>query len=70
MSRIGKKPVPIPDGVTVKVDNGTVSCEGPKGKLSYTTRPEVEVAVEEKVVNVTRKADEREHRAYHGLTAR
>ena len=46
MSRIGKQPVPIPAGVTVSIDGGKVSVEGPKGKLSYETRPEVAVAVD------------------------
>lgn len=70
MSRIGKQPVPVLDGVKVVVDNGTISVEGPKGKLDYTLRPEVSVEVDEagKLVQVTRNSDERESRAYHGLT--
>lgn len=68
MSRIGKQPVPVLAGVTVKVDAHTVNVEGPKGKLSYEMRPEVDAAVEENKVVVTRKNDDRASRAYHGLT--
>ena len=45
MSRIGKIPIPVPSGVTVKVADGQVSVQGPKGNLSLTMRPEVEVEV-------------------------
>jgi len=70
MSRIGKQPVPVPDKVKVSVADRTVSVEGPVGKLSWTHRPEVEVAYDEdaRQVVVTRKRDERMHRALHGLT--
>jgi large subunit ribosomal protein L6 len=70
MSRIGNKPVTIVDGVKVKVDGTTVSVDGPKGKLSYSHREEVSVAVDEenKLVQVSRANDLRESRAFHGLT--
>lgn len=70
MSRIGKKPVPILDGVKVAVSGRTVNIEGPKGKLSWEHREEVSVEVDEdnKQVVVNRANDERESRAYHGLT--
>ena len=70
MSRIGKKPVPVLDGVKVNVSGATISVEGPKGKLSYDHRPEVSVAVDEdgKTVSVSRTQEDRESRAYHGLT--
>ena len=70
MSRIGKKPVSVPDGVKVAVDGRTVSIEGPKGKLSYDHRPEVSVRFDasEKEVVVERGEDNRQSRAYHGLT--
>ena len=55
MSRIGNKPVPIIDGVKVVVNNGTIDIEGPKGKLSFTYRPEIDVVVEENEVKVSRK---------------
>ncbi len=68
MSRIGKKPVPILAGTTVKVEGNTIHAEGPKGKLSYEIRPEIEIKVEDNNVVVTRKKDDRDSRAYHGLT--
>ncbi len=68
MSRIGKKPVPILDGVKVSVVERTVNIEGPKGKLSWQHRPEVKVRVEGAEVHVERGDDERESRAFHGLT--
>jgi large subunit ribosomal protein L6 len=70
MSRIGKKPVPILDGVKVAVDGGVVRVEGPKGKLEFAHRPEIGVvmASDGKSVEVTRHDDERASRAFHGLT--
>lgn len=68
MSRIGKKPVPILAGVKVSVVERTVNIEGPKGKLSWEHRPEVKVRVEGAEVVVERADDERESRAFHGLT--
>jgi large subunit ribosomal protein L6 len=70
MSRIGKKPVAILDGVKVSLDGTTVNVEGPKGKLSYSHRPEIKVAVDDdsKSVVISRNNDNRESRAYHGLT--
>lgn len=70
MSRLGKKPVAIPDGVKVAVSGGVLTAEGKLGKLQQTLRPEVEVVVDEqeKQVMVTRRGDDREDRAYHGLT--
>lgn len=70
MSRIGRKPIPVLDGVKVSVSDRTVKVEGPKGKLSWEHRQEVEVKVDEgaKLVQVNRFNDERESRALHGLT--
>ena len=70
MSRIGKKPVPVLDGVTVSVDGPLVTIEGPQGKLQYTCRPEVTVEVDPQAreVRVQRHNDERTSRAFHGLT--
>jgi large subunit ribosomal protein L6 len=70
MSRIGKKPVSVVDGVAVSVDGQRITVEGPKGKLEYVCRPEVSVEydADEKSVTVTRKSDERVARAFHGLT--
>lgn len=67
MSRIGKKPAKIPNGVKVAVAGGAVNVEGPKGKLSHALRPEVTVAVEGGDVVVSRTAETRQGRAMHGL---
>lgn len=66
MSRIGNNPVAIPEGVTVTVDNNTITVKGKLGELSqdYDT---VEVKVEEGNVLVTRSADTKDHKAKHGL---
>ena len=70
MSRIGKKPVSIAAGVKVAVQDRVITVEGPLGKLQYEHRPEVLVSVDEeaKEVSVSRDSDEREVRAFHGLT--
>ena len=68
MSRIGKQPVPIPDGVEVDVKPGSVTVKGPKGELSQVTDPDMKVAVEDGTLVVTRPTDRGEHRALHGLT--
>ena len=70
MSRIGNKPVPVLPGVTVNVDGQNVSVEGPKGKLKFDVRPEIAVQVdaESNEVVVTRRSEDRNSRAFHGLT--
>ena len=67
MSRIGKAPVEIPAGVTVKVENNVVKVKGPKGELSQEIHSDLTVAVDGNHVVVTRPSDDREHRAHHGL---
>jgi large subunit ribosomal protein L6 len=68
MSRIGKKPVPIPQGVKVQVADGTVRAEGPKGKLSQPVPAPLSAKVEGNVLVIARPADDRHVRALHGLT--
>jgi large subunit ribosomal protein L6 len=68
MSRIGRKPLAVPDGVKVQVSDCTVSVEGPLGKLQWTHRPEVTVTNDAGNITVTRHDDERLSRALHGLT--
>ena len=70
MSRIGNKPVPILDGVNVSVSGRTVNVEGPKGKLAWEPRREIQVKVDDakKEVVVTRQDDERLSKALHGLS--
>src|SRR5215218_4794580 len=70
MSRIGRKPVPVPANVKVSVADSTINVEGPKGKLVFTYRREIEVRFDEaaKQLLVIRSDDERESRSLHGLT--
>ncbi len=69
MSRIGKKPVAIPAGVTVTVaDGNVVTVKGPKGTLTQQLSKDMIIKVEGAEVNVSRPTDEKEHRALHGLT--
>lgn len=70
MSRIGKKPIAIPSGVKVQVQDQTVSVEGSGGKLEWTHRPEVKVEVDSdtKQLSVTREINTAQIRALHGLT--
>ncbi|MBI3888029.1 50S ribosomal protein L6 [Candidatus Microgenomates bacterium] len=68
MSRIGKKPVKIPAGVTVKVEGNVVSATGPKGVLSINVRPEVKISVTDNDVLVERSAETPKAKALHGLT--
>ena len=67
MSRIGKAPIEIPAGVTVKVDNNVVTVKGPKGELSQAINPELTVTVDGNHLTVARPSDDRQHRAQHGL---
>jgi large subunit ribosomal protein L6 len=68
MSRIGKLPIPIPDKVTVDVSDHTVTVKGPKGTLTLTAHPVVEVRVKDRQVVCGRSSDEKFHKALHGLT--
>jgi large subunit ribosomal protein L6 len=68
MSRIGRQPLAIPDGVSVDVGAGSVAVKGPKGELSQTVSPEMTVSVDDGVLTVARPTDRGEHRALHGLT--
>lgn len=68
MSRIGRKPIVIPAGVDVKIDGSTVTVKGPKGTLSRAVHQNMNVAVDNGVINVTRPNDEKLNRSLHGLT--
>lgn len=70
MSRIGKIPINIPAGVKVQLADLTVTVEGPKGKLEWEYRPEVSMVLDEesKTIVVTRRDDQRQSRALHGLS--
>jgi large subunit ribosomal protein L6 len=68
MSRIGKKPIPVPQKVTVTNDNGAVTVKGPKGELSFTLPQDITLKQEDGQLLVERASDERQQRALHGLT--
>ena len=68
MSRIGNKPIQIPDGVIVDVKPGVVTVNGPKGELQQIVDQAMKVEVEDGVVTVSRPTDRGPHRALHGLT--
>lgn len=68
MSRIGKLPITVPAGVTVKVEGNTVSAKGPKGELSRTIHPDIAVSLEGNTITVTRPSDETLHKSMHGLS--
>ena len=67
MSRVGKIPILIPQGVKVQITNDTVTVEGPKGKLSQAYKPAVTFTVDGNKLEVTRRDDSKQSRAYHGL---
>ena len=68
MSRIGKKPITIPAGVTVNINGSEVTVKGPKGELKNTFNADIAIAVEGSEIIVTRPSDAKEHRSLHGLT--
>jgi large subunit ribosomal protein L6 len=68
VSRIGKLPVSVPEGVKVAVDEGAIKFEGPKGKLETAVPAGINVKVEGKIVRVERVGEDRKIRALHGLT--
>jgi large subunit ribosomal protein L6 len=68
MSRIGRKPIPVPGEVSVTIDGADIRVKGPKGELQRRIRPEIAVEQEEGQLLVKRPSDSKEHRALHGLT--
>lgn len=67
MSRIGSKPVPLPEGVKLDITETRLNVKGPKGELSMDMVPAIGVAVEDSRAVVTRASDEKQDRAYHGM---
>ena len=69
MSRIGKLPIPVADGVTFDVtDKNLVTVKGPKGQLQLAIDPDLSVAVEDGEIVVSRPTEQKRHKALHGLT--
>ncbi|MEO7209511.1 MAG: 50S ribosomal protein L6 [Chitinophagaceae bacterium] len=67
MSRVGKKPISLPQGVTVKVANQVISIKGPKGELKETLDRDMEIVLKDDAVEINRPTDQIRHRAMHGL---
>jgi large subunit ribosomal protein L6 len=68
MSRIGRKPISVPEAVTVEIAPGLVAVKGPKGALAQPLSPDMKVEQSDGVLTVARPTDRGEHRALHGLT--
>jgi large subunit ribosomal protein L6 len=68
MSRIGRKPVPMPKGVSAQLDGVRITVKGPKGEISRTLHPDLALTVEGETIVVRRPSDENRHKALHGLT--
>lgn len=68
MSRVGRMPVPLSEGVQVEIDGNRVSISGPKGSLSRELHPDMEIMAEDDQLIVRRPTDQRRHRQLHGLT--
>lgn len=68
MSRVGNKPVDLPDGVDVKIDGSLIKVKGSKGELTRTFHERISFSLDDGVVTVTRPDDARESRALHGLS--
>ncbi|MCR5636501.1 MAG: 50S ribosomal protein L6 [Clostridiales bacterium] len=68
MSRIGRKPINIPAGVNVSLDDGVLTVKGPKGTLTQKIHPNMSVNIDGAVITVTRPDDEKLNRSLHGLT--
>ena len=68
MSRIGKAPIPVPDGVKVAIDGNRVSVSGSKGSLEQSFHPDMQIVLDNGTLTVERPSDSQEHRSLHGLT--
>ena len=68
MSRIGNKPITVPEGVQVTLEGNTITVKGPKGTLTKELHSNMKIALENNVITVTRPNDEAENRSLHGLT--
>ncbi|OBZ15261.1 MULTISPECIES: 50S ribosomal protein L6 [Bacillales] len=68
MSRIGRKPIQVPNGVTISLDNTVITVKGPKGSLSREIHKEMKVNVTETEILVERPSDNKLHRSLHGTT--
>ena len=68
MSRVGIKPISVPQGVKVAISGSEVAVKGPKGELSWTFHPDMIIALQDRTLTVSRPSDGKTHRSLHGLT--
>jgi large subunit ribosomal protein L6 len=68
MSRIGRMPIPVPQGVTVDIHKSSVRVKGPKGEISRDFDPDMQINLKDNQIVIQRPTDHRRHRALHGLT--
>jgi large subunit ribosomal protein L6 len=68
MSRVGNKPIPIPQGVDIKVSGNRVEVKGPKGSIQKSFHPDMKIILQENQLIVQRPSDNKIHRALHGMT--
>lgn len=68
MSRIGNKPITVPENVEVRLEGNKITVKGPKGTLEKELHPNIKVTLENNVITVTRPNDEPQNRSLHGLT--
>jgi large subunit ribosomal protein L6 len=67
MSRVGNKPITIPQGVDIKIENNTVFVKGPRGELSQRVDPDIKVEIKDAQLQVSRPTEQKRHKAMHGL---
>ncbi len=68
MSRIGNKPIVVPEGVEVKIDGNVITVKGPKGTITRTIHKNIKVDMDKNIITLTRPNDDQENRSLHGLT--
>lgn len=68
MSRVGRMPITVPQGVAVNIEGNRVTVVGPKGELSRSFSPDMSITLSDGILTVSRPSDNREHRSLHGLT--
>ena len=68
MSRVGLMPIPVPQGVAVSIEKDVVTVTGPKGELRRRFNPDMNIALDNNILTVSRPSDSKEHRSLHGLT--
>ncbi|MDI7250978.1 MAG: 50S ribosomal protein L6, partial [Actinomycetota bacterium] len=68
MSRIGRMPIPVPEGTEVRIEGNRVTVKGPKGELTQEFHPDMIIEMEEGAIRVRRPSDSKFHKSLHGLT--